>query len=98
MRLSRNPGVFPGAWAVHDVASLARDNQIGLMLEAQNFDARRQAFVKGRAPQLEQCEEPEKVSLLERQSGRVAIKADLKCRGMVIDADTFFPGWVATVD
>jgi len=36
--------------------------------------------------------------LLERQSGRVGIDADLKCRGMVIDADTFFPGWVATVD
>jgi len=98
IKVYRNPGAFPRAWAVHDVASFARDNQIGPMLGAQNFDARRQAFVKGQAPQLEQCQEPEKVSLLERQSGRVAIEADLKCRGMVIDAGTFFPGWVATVD
>ena len=42
--------------------------------------------------------EPETVSLLERQSGLVSLKADLRRRGMVIDADTYFPGWVATVD
>ena len=38
------------------------------------------------------------MSLLERQSSRVLLEANLKCRGMVIVADTFFPGWVATVD
>jgi uncharacterized membrane protein YfhO len=26
------------------------------------------------------------------------LEANLKCRGMVIDSDTFFPGWEATVD
>ena len=36
--------------------------------------------------------------MVERQSGLVSLKANLKCRGMVIDADTYFPGWVATVD
>ena len=36
--------------------------------------------------------------LLERQASRVLLDANLKCRGMVIVADTFFPGWVATVD
>ena len=38
------------------------------------------------------------MSLLERQSSRVLLEANLKCRGMVIVADTFFQGWVATVD
>jgi len=36
--------------------------------------------------------------VVERQSGLVSLKANPKCRGMVIDADTYFPGWVATVD
>jgi uncharacterized membrane protein YfhO len=29
---------------------------------------------------------------------RVVLEANLKCRGMVIDSDTFFPGWTATID
>jgi hypothetical protein len=36
--------------------------------------------------------------VVERQSGLVSLKANPKRRGMVIDADTYFPGWVATVD
>ena len=83
------PGAFPRAWAVHE---------IGGTLAEPDFDPHRQTFIKGIAPQLEQCEGPDAVSMVERQSSRVALDANLKCRGMVIESDTFFPGWVATVD
>jgi hypothetical protein len=54
--------------------------------------------VQGVAPKLENCPGVETVSLVGRRSGRVALQADLKCRGMVIEADAFSPDWVATVD
>ena len=44
------------------------------------------------------CQGPETVSLVGRQSNRVVLEANLKCSGMVIEADTFSPDWVATVD
>ncbi len=86
VKVFENPGAFPRAWIVHEVVGSA------------NFDPRRQTFVKGAAPQLQTCPAPEAVSFVERQSGRIVLEADLKCRGMVIEGDTFYPGWVATVD
>jgi hypothetical protein len=50
------------------------------------------------APQLQNCQATETVSLVSRRSSRVTLQADLKCRGMVIEADAFSPDWVATVD
>jgi len=36
--------------------------------------------------------------LLNRETNSLAIDADLKCKGMVIVGETFFPGWEARVD
>jgi len=98
VKVNRNPGAFPRAWTVHDALTIKHDGEIAPLLEAASFDARRQTFVKETPPELEKCQAEETVSLLERQSSRVLLEANLKCRGMVIVADTFFPGWVATVD
>jgi hypothetical protein len=99
LKVYENPGAFPRAWIVHEVATVQRDDQIGAALDAANLDPRRQTFIKGAAPQLQDCPADETVSLVARQSGRrVVLEANLKCRGMVIEGDTFFPGWVATVD
>jgi hypothetical protein len=98
LKVYENPGAFPRAWIVHEVAGIERDDQIRPTLDAANFDPSRQTFVKGTAPQLESCPATETASLMERQPGRMVLEADLKCRGMLIEADTFFPGWVAIID
>jgi hypothetical protein len=49
-------------------------------------------------PQLQNCQGNETVSLVGRRSSRVTLQADLKCRGMVVEADAFSPDWIATVD
>src|SRR5262249_18837306 len=92
------PGAYPRAWAVHEVRTIERDDQIGPQIDASDFDPRRQAFVKGPAPSVESCEGPEQVALVARVSDRVSLETNLRCRGMVIQSDTYFPGWVATVD
>ena len=98
MKVYRNPAAFPRAWVVHEAIPIQRSDQIVTLIESATFDARRTTFLKGNVPQLETWSEPETVSLIEHQPGLVVIEADLARRGMVIDSDTFYPGWVATVD
>jgi uncharacterized membrane protein YfhO len=47
---------------------------------------------------MEVCQANDEVRLTRRNSGRVTLEADMGCRGMVILGDSYFPGWVATVD
>jgi uncharacterized membrane protein YfhO len=77
---------------------IQRDDEAGGLLDSGNFNPRRQTFLKGTVPELTKCQEPETVSRRAGSAGRVTIEANLKCRGMVIDSDTFYPGWKATVD
>jgi hypothetical protein len=98
LKIHRNPAAFPRAWVVHEALPITRDDQIVGYLESATFDPRRQTFVRGAAPPLQKCEQPESATLVERESGRMVIDAQLGCRGMVIDAETYFPGWEATVD
>ena len=98
VKVYRNPGAFPRAWIVHEALPIQRDDQITGYLQAASFDPKRQTFVKGKAPGLQKCDKPEWATLIERQAGKMEIVATLGCRGMMIAAETYFPGWVATVD
>ena len=98
VKVYRNPSALPRTWVVHEAITIQRSDQIAPMIESATFDAKRTTFLKGTAPQLEHWSEPEKVSLVRQEPGLVAIEVDLARRGMVIDAGTFYPGWVATVD
>jgi uncharacterized membrane protein YfhO len=59
---------------------------------------REKVFVWGKPPELQQCGGDDELILLRRESQRAAIYADMRCRGMVILADTYYPGWEALVD
>jgi hypothetical protein len=100
IKVYAEPSAYPRAWAVHDVVSISRNDQINAKMDDPGFNPHRQTFVEGAAPQLGSCPDPdgEMVALTERLSDRVKIDAHLNCRGMVIFSDTYFPGWVATVD
>jgi hypothetical protein len=98
VKVYRNPASLPWVRVVHQISTIRRDEQIVPTIESATFDLSRQTFVKGTAPQLDPCNAVETVSLVNRQSGRVTIDAELKCRGMVIDADTYYPGWIASID
>ena len=91
-------GAFPRSWVVHEAGRVERDDEIGPRLTASTFDPRRQTFVKGTPPSLEKCSGSEPVELVSRDPGRLSMDATLGCRGMLIVADTWFPGWIATVD
>lgn len=102
IKVYRNPEAYPRAWIVHKAESIVRDDQITARLDDPGFDPRRGVFVKGPAPPLAGCPESgaadETALLAQRRSGYVILDVSLKCRGMVIYSDTFFPGWEAAVD
>ena len=68
-------------------------------IEDPAFDAATTALRVGNdAPDLQQCEAPDRIGITAYAPNRVRIGADMACRGMVVLADTWFPGWEAYVD
>ncbi len=98
MNVYFTPEAFPRSWVVHRVAALKSEQEKKARLEAGAEALRAEAFVAGAAPAVDSCSAPDQVDLLERQSGRVTLQANLACRGMVVLGETYFPGWTARVD
>lgn len=76
----------------------ARRGGIGAQMGRPLGELRAEAVVSGTAPGLESCEGAGETRAVERGQSRVAVDIRMGCRGMVILADTFAPGWVASVD
>ena len=94
----RVPDAFPRAWAVHEARRIAAPQH-----RFDEFDVPREklvssTFLAGPAPALERCSGQDTVSVRQTSETEFAIQADMSCRGMVIVANTYFPGWKAQVD
>ncbi|WP_321474844.1 hypothetical protein [uncultured Paludibaculum sp.] len=98
LKIFRNGDVMPRVFAVHEVTRL--NDRLRGMEELNRIapDMARKAFVFGQAPQLAQCGGTDDVWIPAYASTRIQVTASLSCRGLVILADTYFPGWKATVD
>jgi hypothetical protein len=97
LRVLRNPSAFPRVWVVHEVASAANSVEARKMLGDASIDLRRRAPVGVPVEPLERCEGDE--ARIERyESDRVVMRASMRCKGLVVLADTWFPGWRAAVD
>lgn len=93
LKVYENPGAFPRSWAVHTAETF---HNPGRLVDPQ-VDLKRIALVAGPAPNLETCQ-GDTVDLLERQPERVRLHVFMRCRGLVILSDNYFPGWRAFVD
>jgi hypothetical protein len=93
------PQGFPRAWSVHEVESVADPAAINPKVHADSLlNLRRRAFVAGKPPALESCPEQDRIRTVSRTTNEVVIEAVMGCRGMVIAAEPYFPGWRATVN
>lgn len=97
LKVYRNPNAFPRAWAVHRVTAIADRERLLARLDDPALDLREHAVVAGPAPALESCQ-GDSVEVVRHDPKIVQLNAKMNCRGMVILADTYFPGWQATVD
>ena len=102
IRIYQNPTVLPRAFVVHavDVAS-SRDDALARLL-APGFDPRARAILE-EPPDGPPAIAPaagaiETVDVVAYGAHRVAGRARLAAPGVIVLADTFYPGWTATVD
>jgi len=93
-----NPGAFPRVWSVHRAVGIRDETEIPVKLSQAPGDLASETFLLGPPPRLESCAGPDLVTLVARQTNRVVIDADMRCQGMVIAGEAYFPGWQATVD
>ena len=98
IKVWRNPGPMPRVWAVHGVRSVPGDGELRLMAQDPAVDFHREAGLLGEGPALQVCPGEDQVRLTGRRTDRVTVSAKLSCTGMVILAETDYPGWTATVD
>lgn len=89
---------FPRVWTVHQAVAVRSENQIVPAFEDPNLDLRHTALFLGEAPKLSTCGGDDRATLLKSDFDSVAIQADMKCAGLVVLSDNYFPGWTATVD
>ncbi|MDQ2900016.1 MAG: YfhO family protein, partial [Acidobacteriota bacterium] len=97
LKVYANPDAFPRVWSVHRAVAVAA-SQVGNKLQAGGGALRQETFLLESPPKLDVCGGTDNVTLLSREPDRISIEADLGCKGMVIAAETYFPGWKATVD
>jgi hypothetical protein len=92
-----DPSAFPRARMVHDVVSAADDRAVLLAFKNLAIDLRRTVILQGPAPALETCEGGD-VDIPRYRPTSVVLRVSSPCRGMLVLADAWFPGWKATVD
>ncbi|MBI3282257.1 MAG: hypothetical protein HYZ57_20755 [Acidobacteria bacterium] len=97
LKVLRNPAALPRVRTVHELVKLKQPGEVARFIEDVDNDLSRTAVVFDNLPDLERCQS-DWVRLVSQETSRVTIVASMACRGMVILADTYFPGWQARID
>jgi Bacterial membrane protein YfhO len=95
LKVFENQKAFPRVWAVHGAVEVA---DARATLSDEQFDARQRVFEIGRKPPVLEACDGDEVWMPHHGPNEVSIRAIMACRGMVILTDSWYPGWVASVD
>lgn len=99
LHVYRNPTALPRAWIVHKASQVESYNALRARLESADFDPRTEALLLTAPPALTACAEQEPAQARYTSNPNfVRIDAKAACRGLLILADTYFPGWSVTID
>lgn len=91
-------GALPRAFTVHEAFGIDNRQHAAATLYSIRERLGETTFLPGPVPALEKCAGAEEARILEYGHNHVVIQASLRCRGMLILTDTWFPGWRASVD
>ena len=104
VKVFRVPGSLARVRTVHEWQRVASADKLAARIDDPAFDAGRTVLLVGNdAPGLETCMAGadgtgDQVEVAAYAPNRVRVQADMRCRGMLILSDTYFPGWEAEVD
>lgn len=93
----KNDNAFPRAWLVHNIATAPSSEELSAIMNDPSIDLRTTAVMTGAAPVLAACAAGE-AGVAKQTANTVTVNARVACRGMLILADTYYPGWTAQVD
>ncbi len=99
-KVFQNPHVFPRAWAVHLVNSVAEVPDGQALVRDHLEELHAAAFVRGPVPpgwKTPTCNSDD-VSVTRYAAESIILRAAMACDGVVILSDTYYPGWHAFVD
>lgn len=98
VKVFRVPNSLGRVRTVHRVEKVAREEGLAARIDDPAFDPGQTVLLVGPdAPALEPCAGDE-VELIAYAPNRVRIQAGMRCRGMLVLADTHYPGWEGLVD
>jgi hypothetical protein len=97
LRVFLDRGALPRARMVHAAVSVPDESAVLAAVKNPAVDLRRTVVLQGPAPALEVCDSGD-VDIARYQPTFVVLKVSSRCRGMVVLADAWFPGWKASVD
>jgi len=99
LNVYRNKDAFPRAWAAHNVMAFASREELIPKIQDPAINLRQTVLMTAKPPTLETCDPAaDQITYLGATANSVSLTAALGCRGIVVLADTWFPGWRATVD
>ena len=97
LRVFVDPTAFPRARIVHAAVGAPDDRAVLAAVRNPATDVRQTVILQGTAPALETCEGGD-VDIPRYRPTSVVLRVRSPCRGMVVLADAWFPGWKAFVD
>lgn len=99
LKVMRNKDAFPRVWPAHKVTAFASREELIPQIQDRAINLRDTVLMTGKPPVIETCDPAaDRVTYNGASVNGVSISATLGCRGIVVLADTYFPGWHATVD
>ncbi len=98
LAIFENPDALPRAWTVHRVRVAANQKEAVDWTRDGTFDLAQEAVAVGRAPEVETCGSTDQVHGTKFGLNSVSVDVTMGCRGVVMVADNWYPGWRGSVD
>jgi hypothetical protein len=89
---------MPRTWVVHRTITAKDVDDLRRLIQDRSVDFATTVVTLEPTPALEECTDAGAWSFDRPDSDTMRINADLRCRGLLVVSETFYPGWDAYVD
>ena len=96
VQVYQNPDALPRAWITHRISTVPQAEAVRRLQAAERL--REEPFMLQPSPLLDNCSSGDQVRIVNLGPTKQKVVVNTGCRGLLIDADAFYPGWSVRVD